>query len=290
MKLLCTDMDRTLLPNGEQPENPHARPILWKLLKTHDVTLAYVTGRDLGRALKGIAQYQLPVPDFIVGDVGTSVYQQLDGEWQQNTHWQNAIASDWQERDGAFVHSLLADVDLLQAQEPDRQSRFKQSYCFNSTIDEAQLRTTVQQRLDAEGMDASLVISHDPIKQVGLLDVLPRSATKSGAVTFLQTLLKLPANEVLFAGDSGNDVEAICGPQMAVLVANADDPTCQAVRRFMSDSTDSQGILMAQGGVPVKDHDALNGNYAAGIVEGLLHFCPAWQTHLQDADWLQDAI
>lgn len=43
--LLCSDLDRTLLPNGEQPESPEARLLLNKLARRPELTLAYVSGQ-----------------------------------------------------------------------------------------------------------------------------------------------------------------------------------------------------------------------------------------------------
>ncbi|MDH5258324.1 MAG: haloacid dehalogenase, partial [Gammaproteobacteria bacterium] len=44
--LLCTDLDRTLLPNGRQPESEQARKLFGRLASRPEVTLVYVTGRD----------------------------------------------------------------------------------------------------------------------------------------------------------------------------------------------------------------------------------------------------
>jgi sucrose-6-phosphatase len=44
--LICTDLDRTLIPNGEQPESPQARLLFCQLVSNSQITLAYVTGRD----------------------------------------------------------------------------------------------------------------------------------------------------------------------------------------------------------------------------------------------------
>lgn len=43
--LICTDLDRTLIPNGPQPESPKARALFRRLVSREEVTLAYVSGR-----------------------------------------------------------------------------------------------------------------------------------------------------------------------------------------------------------------------------------------------------
>ena len=43
--LICTDLDRTLIPNGTQPESSGARDHFATLVDRPEVTLAYVSGR-----------------------------------------------------------------------------------------------------------------------------------------------------------------------------------------------------------------------------------------------------
>ncbi|HEY9701794.1 MAG TPA: HAD family hydrolase, partial [Allocoleopsis sp.] len=64
--LICTDLDRTLIPNGEQPESPNARQLFSQLVSNSWVSLAYVSGRDQELVQDAIAQYQLPTPNFVI--------------------------------------------------------------------------------------------------------------------------------------------------------------------------------------------------------------------------------
>ena len=79
--LLCTDMDRTLLPNGRQPESPQARRLFQRLVGRESVVLAYVTGRHRALVEKAIDEYGIPVPDYVIGDVGTTIYEVREGGW-----------------------------------------------------------------------------------------------------------------------------------------------------------------------------------------------------------------
>jgi hypothetical protein len=44
--LLCSDMDRTILPNGDQEESPGVRAVFRLLVERPEIQLAYVSGRD----------------------------------------------------------------------------------------------------------------------------------------------------------------------------------------------------------------------------------------------------
>lgn len=80
--LICTDLDRTLLPNGRQPESPGARAAFKRLVARQEVTLAYVSGRHRELVEDAIREYELPLPDWVIGDVGTTIYQVCTGEWR----------------------------------------------------------------------------------------------------------------------------------------------------------------------------------------------------------------
>jgi len=62
--LICTDLDRTLLPNGKQPESAEARSMFARLVNRPEVSLADVSGghRDLVQA--AIWEYQLLTPSI----------------------------------------------------------------------------------------------------------------------------------------------------------------------------------------------------------------------------------
>ncbi len=50
MRILATDLDRTLLPNGRWPADPDAIDLFNELTRRHDVLVVYVTGRNLNLA------------------------------------------------------------------------------------------------------------------------------------------------------------------------------------------------------------------------------------------------
>lgn len=293
MKLLCTDLDRTLLPNGEQPESALARPLLWHLLESRHMKLAYVSGRDLGRVLQAIAEYELQHPDAIVADVGTSIYVPVDGDWQLHQQWHEHIGADWNGLDSDGIATLVNRIDAgrsMQPQEDDRQSRYKRSYYLPMSLDTQALSETLQTHLSEQGVHASLIFSDDPLKAVKLLDILPVHATKLEAVMHIQSMLNIDHDQCLFSGDSGNDVTALASPLLSVTVANADMPTRRAVQELAMQNGTGSGSYQAEGGIEVAGGHCLNGNYAAGIIEGLLHFRPDWRASLLDREWVDAAL
>lgn len=269
--LLATDLDRTLLPNGSQPESPAARQRFRRLAERPEVRLAYVTGRHREWVEAAIAEYALPWPDFVIADVGTSLYEIDAHDWRQVQDWQQAIALDWGGRSHAELAASVGEIPGLRLQEAVRQGACKLSYYAPPLIDPAELLSRLRKRLEASGARVNLVWSIDETTATGLLDVLPASASKLHALEFLRERLGIARDRTVFAGDSGNDMEVLVSDIPAVLVANAQE----SVRAEAVAHADRAKLYLARGGLL-----GMNGNYSAGILEGVIHFIPATR------DWL----
>ncbi|MFQ6539944.1 MULTISPECIES: HAD-IIB family hydrolase [Aphanothece] len=274
--LLCTDLDRTLLPNGRQPESPQARPLFARLVQRPEVTLAYVSGRDAGLVAEAIRDYALPTPDWVVADVGTTLLQVSPEGWISHRGWHQAIGRDWGGRTASDIQDLLADLDRLHLQEPSKQNTYKLSFYTELGSDVSSLQVEMQRRLNRQGFQASLIYSIDEPAQIGLLDVLPASATKLHAIQFLMQTLNFPMSQTLFAGDSGNDLPVMQSELPSVLVANADQTVIAQLDCKPGERHSEWNLYLARGGFM-----GMNGNYSAGILEGFLHFHPHLSTWLE---------
>lgn len=268
--LICTDLDRTLIPNGTQPEAPAARRYFAALAGRDEVTLCYVSGRHRGLVDKAIVNYCLPQPDFVIGDVGTTIYAvDASGHWEPLTDWEQEIAPDWQGHAHDELKSLLAGIPELRPQEYRKQNRFKLSYYLPVQADIDALRRRITKRLESDGVRASQVYSINEPAGIGLLDVLPERATKFHAVEFLMHELGFDLDSTVFCGDSGNDLEVLVSPIAAVLVANS-SAEVQATAREMASARNNEDRLYIAGGGFL----GMNGNYAAGMLEGIAHYHP----------------
>ena len=272
--LLCTDLDRTLLPNGPQSESPEARPRFAALAARPEVTLGYVTGRHRELVEQAIANYRLPVPDYVIADVGTTLFRVADGEWTIDDAWRGRLALDWTGHARDAVRRLLGEFAHLRPQPADRQGEFKLSFFLPLYRDADALLADIARQLAASGLAARAIYSVDEPNGIGLVDVLPAAASKRHAIEFLAAELGFGSDETLFAGDSGNDLDVLASPVPAVLVANANDTVRQAAEAESSAAGASASLYLAGGGLL-----GMNGNYAAGILEGVAHYHPeaiAW--------------
>ncbi|MDD5320541.1 MAG: HAD-IIB family hydrolase [Methylococcales bacterium] len=277
--LICTDLDRTLLPNGRQPESPGARDHFARLVAHPEVTLAYVSGRHRELVEDAIQEYELPLPDWVIGDVGTTIYQVDSGEWLHWSEWEQDIATDWRGLTANDLRPLFTDLSSLRLQEDTKQNRYKLSYYLPLQKDIDALQHEMTHRLNAQNLAASLIYSVDEAASTGLLDVLPARATKLHAVEFLMQHQGFNVTNTVFAGDSGNDLPVLASAIHSVLVANADSEVVEQAKTQALQKGTMAAFYLAQGGFL-----GMNGNYSAGILEGVAHYHPDTRHWMEEDD------
>jgi len=275
--LLCTDLDRTLLPNGPQPESAGARDKFNELVAYPDITLVYVTGRDRQLVEDAVSEYRLPQPSHVIADVGSTIYHIEQGDWHQLDTWAQIISPDWRGKSHDEMHLLFSALPHLNLQEASKQNTFKLSYYLSLGADHETLMSEMHAILVNQYVKANLIWSVDEQAGTGLLDVLPASASKRHAIEFLMDQLGFELSNTVFAGDSGNDLAVLTSPIRSVLVGNA----CSRVR----DEARQQALNMGQCDELYFAHGGfldMNGNYSAGILEGVAHYIPEIEALLDD--------
>lgn len=264
MKILATDLDRTLLPNGRWPRDPGAIDMFNTLSKRHEVVVVYVTGRNLALTEAAIAEFGIRYPHVLIGDVGTSIRRYADGGWQMDKGWDSHVMRTSPGWDAEAIRGALSGIDGLKEQEREHCGRFKQSYYVDHEHRDAVLQTVDQRVRDR--FDEVIVYSFDSLSGKGLLDLLPQSATKQTALEYVASAFSVAKSEVVFCGDSGNDVFPLTSGFRGVLVRNADDQLVAEVRRAM-ELNPGLSVYFAKGGC-----NGLNGFYTGGVIEGAYHY------------------
>jgi sucrose-6F-phosphate phosphohydrolase len=273
---ICTDLDQTLLPNGPEPESPGARKLFSKLCAQGDVCVAYVTGRDIELTLEAIKEYVLPKPQYIVADVGSAIYMPKEDKWFQWHDWNTYIARDWENIRRDQLPSLLENIcPSLEQQEVEKQKRFKLSYYLPPATDRSLLLPPITKKLANHNILANLIWSEDTHTNQILLDVLPKSAGKYQALEFIIQKNGYQMEKTVFSGDSGNDISVFASPIPSTIVNNATKEVKELARNLATKNGVENKLYLAKGG-----YQGMNGNYAAGIMEGILHYHPKISTLL----------
>ncbi len=239
IRLFSTDLDGTLLGN---PESTRRFKAAWDALPADTrPLLAYNSGRLVDDMQRLVASGQLPAPDYFIGGVGTQVF-----DVQASTlldDFDEDLAEGW---DRTRVEAVVAIFPGTRRQPEEFQHTFKSSW-FLEHASAAQL-DDLRRSLTATGLHVSLVYSSQRD-----LDVLPRRATKGGALQWLCARLRIPLTQVLVAGDTGNDATMFRLPGVrGIIVDNAHPELFEATVE-----------------IPIYTARAV---VADGVLDGLRHF------------------
>ena len=264
MKILATDLDRTLLPNGRWEPDSEAINLFNTLTEQHDVLVIYVTGRNLSLTEKAIQEYGVRHPDILCGDVGTSIRKYSNGDWQFDHGWIDHVHKQSPRWDAMAIRDAVADIDGIREQESEHLNQFKQSYYVVHEQKDRVLKA-VEDRVKGK-FDEVIIYSFDSQDGKGLLDFLPASATKQTALEYVADEFGLNKQDVIFCGDSGNDIFPLTAGFNGVLVRNADEQLVENVKSAMQQNP-GLSVYFAKG-----DFKGLSGYYTSGVIEGAYHY------------------
>ena len=264
MRMLATDMDRTLLPNGHWEADDNAIDLFNELTRKFGILVVYVTGRNLALTEAAITEFGVRPPDILIGDVGTSIRKYKNGDWHFDEGWTTHVRQASPRWDADAIKAAVAGIEGLQEQEPEHQNPFKQSY-YADHARKDEILALIRDRVEGR-FDEVAVYSYDSMDDKGLVDFLPDSATKQTALEYVAGEYGCDKAEVVFCGDSGNDVFPLTAGFSGVLVRNADDQLVDQVNRAMAEKPGLK-VYFAKGGFM-----NLNGYYTSGVLEGANHY------------------
>jgi len=264
MKILATDLDRTLLPNGSWKSDDRAIALFNELTEQHDVIVVYVTGRNLSLTEMAIKEFGVRNPNILIGDVGTTIRKYEQNAWMFDNGWITHVERESPRWNAEAIKDAIAGLDGVWQQEDEHLNRFKQSYYVDHDNRDAILRSIDE--LVKGKFDEVIIYSYDSQDGKGLLDFLPDSATKQTALEYVCEELEVTKDNVVFCGDSGNDIFPLTAGFHGVLVRNADEQLVNNVEIAMEKNADLR-IYHAKG-----NFKGLNGYYASGVIEGAYHY------------------
>lgn len=267
LKLLGTDLDRTLFPNGDQPAEPGAMNRFAAWVKSRSFPLVYNSGRSRDEILEGVETYQAPRPDIMVGEVGTRIYFQNSGQYEEDLDWLAELDQKVPGWNPQAVDQLVLRFSGAVPQPPHHQNSHKRSFFLRPEGEAARLAGELTDQLTQNLADLTTVYSVDETTGECLFDVLPVSATKVNAMEYLRKKFSLTRSEVFFSGDSGNDLEALTAGYCSVLVRNATKSVREKVTERANRTETNETLYIARGEGP---HG--NGFYTSGVLEGLAYF------------------
>jgi sucrose phosphatase-like protein len=231
MKLLISDLDGTLLGDDSALDAFHD----WYDRTNGQIGLVYSSGRFLNSIVASIEEFRLPKPAAIIGGVGTEIYDNLAG--RRIAGWPR-IPFGWNPE---IVRSTCAAFSELQEQPQHLSSRCKISF-YASELDDVFL-ARLSNALHRAGQAVAIVYSSRRD-----LDILPAGSNKGAAIVYLVERWGISRDDLIVAGDSGNDRDMFQQGCRGIVVGNA-----QPELRQLRDAN----IYHAEQ------------SHAAGVIEGL---------------------
>ena len=232
---LASDLDGTLIPLPNVEQNRKDLAQLSKLRELHKFKLIFATGRSFDSVLDAIQHYTLPEPDWIICNVGTSIYEKSSDSFSAQHAYHDKLNEICDGVDHHKIEQSFKHLKKLNLQSEENQSDFKISYwCEESELQE--LVDQINEIEQQESLPYTCLGSVDPFSKRGLIDILPKGVDKAYALNWLANLLKLKHDQIVYAGDSGNDLAALIDGYASILVGNATEHLRSEVNKFIKEN------------------------------------------------------
>ena len=228
-RLVITDLDNTLTGDADSLAEFN------ELIRANDrVGFGVATGRNLDSALAMIEKLGLPMPDVIDSSCGTQLH--YGEKLTADRSWRKQIAHQWRPDE---VREVLDALPGCFIQSDAEQSEFKISYKLD--LKTAPKLTKIQRALREAGLRVKLVLS---LKIY--LDVIPVRGGSDLSIRHLLYKWGFAPEQLLVAGDSGNDEGMLKGRTLGVVVANY-SPELEKLRKlpriYFAESAHARGII-----------------------------------------------
>lgn len=214
MIYLFTDLDGTFIP--EDNDSEIALNTFKKFINDKKMKIVYVTGRNIQETKSAIKMYNLPEPYAMVCDVGTTIYYKKAFKFIKDASYVNHLKTIVNLCKTKKIRSIFKNRNELTLQEFRKQRQFKISYYFKRGNLDLNL---IKDKLKEIPWD--IIVSYTN-NGVGLLDIIPRNISKLSAVNWITHKFS-NKDQIIFAGDSGNDMKIFESKIDSIVVKNASD-------------------------------------------------------------------
>jgi sucrose-6-phosphatase len=192
--------------------------------------------------------------------VGSSVFHSAPDGFQPDDDYALRMEEALGGLSVAEIRERLSAIPSIAQQPEERQTLFKVSYYVPPGDDHPEVLAAVRRGLEAFQGRVQIVYSVRARDGTGLLDVLPAGVAKDFALHYLHDHTGVDEDRLVFAGDSGNDMEAMLAGFKVIVVGNAPADLKEELRRRAGEEGIQDRLYFART------------SYAGGVLEGCRHF------------------
>lgn len=224
------------------------------------IEIIFVTGRHPSSVIGVISDEGLPSPQWIICDVGTTILRRVSGQpYHPIEAYVNHLDSIIGQFTTVHLRSKIIQHADLSLQEDEKQGRHKLSYYCDAAklVDHV---AEIDSQIEQWSAPYRTVGSVDPFNGDGLIDLLPLGTDKSSALLWWANHRVASKDQIVFAGDSGNDFAALTSGFRAILVGNADRELAARVVEHHQQRGTTDRIYIA------------TGRATAGVLEGCIEY------------------
>lgn len=228
--VLATDLDGTFIPLADVVTNQRDLQLLTRAFSELPVQLVYVTGRHRASVEEKIVEQRLPLPEWLICDVGTSLHARRQDDLEFVPEYTEFLAEIVAGFSRDELRRAIGELPGLRLQEDVKQGPHKLSY-YAEASQLPRLVEQVQSVLQQEAAPWTEIHSIDPFNGSGLLDLLPAGVSKARALEWWCEFTDTDRQAIVYAGDSGNDWAAFIAGYRTIVVANTDRKIAHRVQR-----------------------------------------------------------
>lgn len=258
IKLICSDIDGTLVPDGTDKINPEIFEVIRELKRQGTQFVA-----ASGRQYESIRKLFLPVADEVIfaADGGNVIMEK--GELLSVTKMEPSDAQELLEEVGKIPRGTLMlgapRTSYIQADQPELIEWMDKGYHFNLTVvkdireglkDDIVKISLYDGNCHVEEIMEQYIpekwLRHERIKAACAgtmwLDFVSRKGGKGSAIQYIQNRLSVTPEETMAFGDNLNDLELLACAKHSFAVGNARQEV-KAAAKYVADTNVNDGVL-----------------------------------------------
>ncbi len=253
VKLICSDIDGTLLPEGTAEINPEIFHVI-RELKAKGILFAAASGRHYSSISKLFA----PVKDDIIFVTENGAYVCCRGytmseeliAWEDVCEWVKEVrripgaSFTLDTKEGFYTES--SDQKFLNLVREGYRSKITQ--VEDTLLEERRInKVSIYREQDIKKVAEEMIPRwsgrlHCTIAGDIWLDFMNKESNKGHAIRKIQDTLHISPDETMVFGDNLNDLEMLAAATESYAVANAAEPVKQAAK-YIADSNVNDGVL-----------------------------------------------